>query len=92
MVITRTLTGAVFKLVDRKFHCTDGPAIVLSDGTQYWYSEGLLHRDGGPAVIKADGTSIWYQYGTVHRYGGAAVEYADGRRVYYEHGKKLNES
>jgi hypothetical protein len=40
------------------------PAIILTDGTQYWYKNGLCHRDHDlPAVIYLDGTQMWYNNG-----------------------------
>jgi hypothetical protein len=45
----------------------DKPAIIHSDGAQFWYKNGKLHRDNGPAVIYANGTLRWYFNGELHR-------------------------
>ena len=41
-------------------HREDGPAVIYSDGEQYWYINGNLHREDGPAVIFPDGEQYWY--------------------------------
>ena len=41
-------------------HREDGPAVICSDGTQYWYINGKLHREDGPARIYSDGEQYWY--------------------------------
>ena len=30
---------------------------------EYWYKEGLLHRDDGPAIVFSDGSRYWYVNG-----------------------------
>ena len=51
----------------------DLPAVIRSDGTQYWYKNGRLHRDCDlPASIYSDGThetQRWYNNGKCHRDG-----------------------
>lgn len=34
-----------------KYNKSDGPAIVYSDGGQYWYKNGKVHRLDGPAIV-----------------------------------------
>ena len=41
-------------------HREAGPAVIYSDGEQYWYINGNLHREDGPAVIFPDGEQYWY--------------------------------
>lgn len=38
----------------------DGPAVLWSDGFQFWYLDGKPHRLGGPAQIYLMGTQYWY--------------------------------
>lgn len=33
----------------KRTHRISGPAIVTSDGAEFWYEHGKLHREGGPA-------------------------------------------
>jgi len=33
------------------------------DGTEYWYKEGLLHREDGPAIELPDGSEAFYLKG-----------------------------
>jgi hypothetical protein len=71
----------------------DGPALVLSNGTEEWYRNGVLHRDDGPAVSlflykEEDGTSLfdqyWYTDGKLNREGDLpAVERANGCLEWY---------
>jgi hypothetical protein len=45
-------------------HRDDGPALILSDGTDVWYYQGRIHRDDGlPAIICEDGTLEYYVNG-----------------------------
>ena len=67
-------------------HRTTGPAIIHSNGDEYWYQNGKRHRIDGPAVIRADGSKAWYQQGLLHRTDGAAVVRADGTRAWYVRG------
>ena len=41
-------------------HRTDGPAIELRDGSNFWFVGGKRHRLDGPAVESSDGTKDWY--------------------------------
>ena len=41
-------------------HRTNGHAVEWSDGTKYWYIDGVRHRTDGPAVEWSDGTMSWY--------------------------------
>jgi len=34
--------------------------IKLTDGTQKWYKNGVLHREDGPAIIEPNGHQVWY--------------------------------
>jgi hypothetical protein len=55
---------------------------------QYWYKNGMLHRDGDmPAIVYSDGTLIWYNHGQKHRDNDKpAVIYANGDVLWYRHG------
>jgi len=52
--------GNKFWYVNNRLHRTDGPALVLADGTQVWYVNDQLHRTSGPAIIWANGTQEWF--------------------------------
>ena len=46
----------------------DMPAMIWSDGSQFWYKSGQYHRDGDkPAAIYPDGTRYWYLYGKCYK-------------------------
>jgi hypothetical protein len=46
----------------------DKPAIIDTNGSQWWYQNGKLHRDDDkPAVIVPYGTLRWVQNGKLHR-------------------------
>lgn len=36
---------------------------VYADGSEFWYHNGLMHRENGPAVEYTDGTKYWYLEG-----------------------------
>ncbi len=59
-------------------HRDDGPAVIETDGTRWWYQRNERHRDDGPAMINADGIRSWWQHGKLHRDDGPAVISADG--------------
>ena len=44
----------------RTSHREDGPAVILSSGSLYWYKNGFIHRVDGPAIISRDGSIFWY--------------------------------
>ena len=79
--------GTVFyRNAQGQTHRTTGPAIILSNGDEYWYQNGKRHRIDGPAVIRADGTKAWYQNDRLHRTDGPAVIHADGTKAWYVRG------
>jgi hypothetical protein len=62
-----------------------------SDGTQYWYKDGNLHREDGPAVINPNGYQAWFKDGERHREDGPAVIYPYGTRKWYINGKNITD-
>lgn len=73
----RLTEGHVFYQRDGKLHSEEGkPAVVYADGTQWWYQNGLVHREDGPAVTFPDGTEEWWQNNKRHRLGNPAVTYS----------------
>jgi len=69
-------------------HSCDGPAII-NNGDQFWYKEGVLHRDGDqPAVIYANGDQEWFKEGNRNREGDRpAIIFADGDHEWWKEGK-----
>lgn len=65
----------------------DNPAIIMNDGSQYFYKHGQRHRIKGPAVSKINGTELWYYRGVRHRVGGPAIKYSSGTEEYWYNGK-----
>jgi len=44
-----------------ELHREDGPAEELSNGSQFWWINGLRHREDGPAMeYVASGIKHWY--------------------------------
>ena len=73
-----------------KKHRIHGPAVILSDGGESWWLDGMRHRVGGPADTWADGTQLWYQCGQMHRTDGPAAIHADGTKWWYKNGYECN--
>jgi len=70
-------------------HNYDGQAIIDSDGAQYWWKEGKIHRDGDqPAIICANGSQEWCKEGKCHRDGDKPARiWANGHQWWYKEGK-----
>jgi hypothetical protein len=54
----------------------DGPAIERTNGDEFWYQDGKLHRLDGPASnysSKYKKYKNWYVNGILHREDGPAV-------------------
>lgn len=71
-----------------RLHSETSPAIVLTNGTRYWYLHGVPHRVGGPAIEARDHQE-WLQHGKRHRIDGPALIYP-GIRQYWVNGKNLS--
>jgi hypothetical protein len=69
-------------------HRTDGPAIDLRDGSNFWFIDGKRHRMDGPAVEVSNGTKEWYVNNNHHRLDGPAVEASDGTKEWWVDGKR----
>jgi hypothetical protein len=70
-------------------HRVAGPALIDSDGAQWWYLHGQLHRVAGPAAIYPDGRQGWYLHGVRHRVDGPAAIYSDGRQSWYVQDREI---
>jgi hypothetical protein len=64
---------------------------VCTNGDNYWYLNGQLHREDGPAVECANGYKSWWLNNKRHREDGPAVEYSDGSKSWYLNEKRLTE-
>lgn len=82
----------VVHYVDGKIYREDGPAIISSDGTQFYYQNDQLHRLDGPALILQNGHQYYYQNDQLHRNDGPAVIYPNGDKEYWIDGKQLTEA
>ena len=76
---------------DGELHRDNGPAIITSYGSKFWYNNGKLHRLDGPAVESAHGSKYWYKDGLRHRDNGPACEYSSGYKEYYLNGEEYSE-
>ena len=47
---------------NRNYHSyNDMPAIIVSNGSKFWYKHGKLHRDNDlPAIVRSSGTQEYY--------------------------------
>jgi hypothetical protein len=61
--------------------------VILPNGSQEWYQEGLLHRLDGPAVIRPSGYQAWHLDGKYHRIDGPAWIHPDGYQYWYQEDK-----
>jgi hypothetical protein len=60
--------GDTFNFKNQKIQSeNDKPAIIRANGSQYWYDDGLLHRDNDLPAITHNGLCIWYNHGYRHR-------------------------
>lgn len=41
----------------------DPTCLKCYNGDEYWYKNGMRHREDGPAIEWADGTKFWYYNG-----------------------------
>ena len=72
------------EMLDRYHH--GGSPVLLTNGDQIWYKNGVIHREDGPAVITDGGGYHWMQNGEYHRESGPAIE-DDETKSWYIHGK-----
>ena len=63
--------------------------ITYSNGTKYWYKNGLSHRVDGPAVEDSNRTKHWFINGLRHREDGPAIEWIDGYKQWWLNGKYI---
>ena len=68
---------------------------VSPNGTQYWYLNGVFHREGNkPSLVFPDGEQRWYINGKLHREDGPAIVYSNRsnrRPSWFLNGKGLTE-
>jgi hypothetical protein len=77
---------------DGQYHREDGPAIIHTCGTMFWFLNGKRHREGGLAAIyMPHETKEWYLNDRLHREDGPAVELYDGSKYWYINGKRHRE-
>lgn len=69
-------------------HREDGPALICTYGSQYWYRHGVQHREDGPAVITPT-YEEWRCNGKLHREDGPAFKFYGTvvNEHWYLHGK-----
>ena len=65
---------------------TEPEMTVDEDGTEYWFLNGLLHREDAPAMIESDGSQRWYLNNQLHRTDGPAVILANGTQKWFLNG------
>jgi len=66
----------------------DNTKLKIINGDQFWYCDGVLHKEFGPAVIYKNGTREWYEHGVRHRNDGPAVIcMVKGVREWWRNGK-----
>ena len=72
----------------------DQPAIILTNGTQFWFKNGQLHRENDlPSIICFDGTQCWHKNGLLHRENDQpAMILTNGSKQWYIKGEMYRET
>lgn len=79
--------GVYYNIVNNFFHSVeDMPAFIDYNGIEYWYKDGLLHRDQGPAIVYGN-YKVWYKDGFIHRDDAPAITWNDKHEEWYRYGK-----
>lgn len=63
-------------------HKDEGPAMILQDGSKFWYCHGKKHRIDGPAIEYYNGDGSWYYQGQRHRLDGPAIDWVGIKEWY----------
>ena len=61
----------IWRNKEGELHREDGPAIEHSNGTRFWFKNGLKHREDGPTFIWESGEHEYYlngQYYSIEDY------------------------
>lgn len=66
----------------------DLPAIEMSDGSFFWYKNGLIHRENDlPAIIFPNGDQFWFVNGKAHRNEDKpSAIFSSGRKEWHKNG------
>ena len=63
-IINEELKRTEYRLLGKLHRDNDKPAVICTDGSQFWYQNGNLYRDNDlPTIIYADGKQVWYKNG-----------------------------
>ena len=62
----------------------NGPAIVLGDGTEIYFTNGVKGRLNGPTVVSPTGYQEFWFKGRLGRKDGPAIIYTDGGQDWLE--------
>lgn len=58
--------------------------IIKKNGSIWWFSDHILHREDHPAIIFRNGVHHWYLNGRYHRTNGPAVKNDGGEEWYLD--------
>ena len=72
-------------------HNIKGPALIMEDGSEFWYKEGVIHRNGDVPAVTTKVGKYWYKNGKYHRENGPAIVYNNGKKEYYLNGVRAKE-
>lgn len=64
--------------------------IEYDDGGEYWFVNGILHREDGPAVIRFDGQQRWFYNNLLHRSDGPAIVHSEGYKTWFLRGEPVS--
>lgn len=70
-------------------HRTNGPAIILLNGTHLWFDKGKTHRVDGPATFNPCGIYGWRILDKSHRVNGPAWDYPNGKKLWCNMGEDV---
>ncbi len=83
--MTYTITNNSFfehRNYNGDLHCINGPALKNSTG-EFWFKNGLYHRENGPAIIYLKGREEWFLNGKRHREDGPAIIDFNGKEEWF---------
>lgn len=63
------------------------PSKIGKDGSEWWYKNGIIHRDDDKPAVTIQNRQYWYINGKYHRDGDKpAIIYPNGRKEWFNNG------
>ena len=64
---------------------------IDSEGNEFYYRKGKLHRLNGPAIERQNGYKAYYVNNKRHRLDGPAIKWANDYKEYWINGQQFTE-